>query len=399
MAAPSPPKPAATPTAWNFRSGELPYADALYGSALRLTRNRQDAEDLLQETFLKAYAHYDGFTEGTNLKAWLFRILKNAFINGYRRIKAGPREVDLGAGGDEAFDAARSKAAEAGKGTTPEDRCSPRRSTGASPTRSRPFRKTSGSSSSSWTCRTSLTAKWPTSSRCRSARSCRASTGAVVFSSRPCSTTAGAATTSARRSPRGRGSPVRPRRPSRRPPPRKTAFPSLFRNTAAGANVREYGANGMMDCRTASLLIEAYHDDELELVDAARLLGHFEECPACRQHCEEAGNLRETLKTCRPVDRCPEELARRLARRLDMPPGPRPRRAFPRSVTIVVAAGCGIAVGWAAVKVPHSVSDGAACSLSSVQRVEGELVCLRCAMDHSDFRACVSRERPTGLFS
>jgi len=121
MAASSSPKPSATPTAWNFGSGELPHADALYGSALRLTRNRQDAEDLLQETFLKAYAHYDGFTEGTNLKAWLFRILKNAFINGYRRVKAGPKEVDLGAGGDEAFDAARSKVLEGGKHATPEE--------------------------------------------------------------------------------------------------------------------------------------------------------------------------------------------------------------------------------------------------------------------------------------
>ena len=80
---------------WDFASGELPFADALLGTALRLTRNRQDAEDLVQETFMKAYAHYDGFTEGTNLKAWLFRILKNSFINGYRHRKAGPREVDL----------------------------------------------------------------------------------------------------------------------------------------------------------------------------------------------------------------------------------------------------------------------------------------------------------------
>lgn len=83
------------PKAWDFRSGELPFADALFGTALRLTRNRQDAEDLLQETYLKAFAHYDGFQEGTNLKAWLFRILKNGFINGYRQRKAGPREVDL----------------------------------------------------------------------------------------------------------------------------------------------------------------------------------------------------------------------------------------------------------------------------------------------------------------
>jgi len=84
-----------TPKAWDFRSGDLPFADALFGTALRLTRNRQDAEDLLQETYLRAFAHYDGFQEGTNLKAWLFRILKNGFINGYRQRKAGPREVDL----------------------------------------------------------------------------------------------------------------------------------------------------------------------------------------------------------------------------------------------------------------------------------------------------------------
>jgi RNA polymerase sigma-70 factor (ECF subfamily) len=87
------------PKAWDFRSGELPYADALFGTALRLTRNRQDAEDLLQETYLRAYAHYDGYREGTNLKAWLFRILKNGFINGYRKRRAGPREVDLERGG------------------------------------------------------------------------------------------------------------------------------------------------------------------------------------------------------------------------------------------------------------------------------------------------------------
>jgi RNA polymerase sigma-70 factor (ECF subfamily) len=95
-----------SPGAWDFKNGEVPFADALYGAALRLTRNRQDAEDLLQETYLKAFSHYEGFTEGTNLKAWLFRILKNAFINGYRHAKAGPKEVDLAAGGDEALEAA-----------------------------------------------------------------------------------------------------------------------------------------------------------------------------------------------------------------------------------------------------------------------------------------------------
>ena len=132
-----------------------------------------------------------------------------------------------------------------------------------------------------------------------------------------------------------------------------------------------------MDCLTASLLIEAYHDDELELVDAAHLLAHLEECPACRERCEEAGKLRETLKTCRPVDRCPDELARRLARRLDV--RAKRRRAIPRSVTIVLAAGCGIAVGWAAVRFRSPAVHGLALA-SAVQRVEGELVCLRCAM-------------------
>jgi hypothetical protein len=133
----------------------------------------------------------------------------------------------------------------------------------------------------------------------------------------------------------------------------------------------------MMDCRTASLLIEAYHDDELELVEAAHLLAHLEECPACRERCEEAGKLRETLQTCRPVDRCPEELARRLARRLDV--RVKRRWSFPRSVTIVFAAGCGIAVGWAAVRFRTPAGQGLALA-GVVQRVDGELVCLRCAM-------------------
>ena len=139
----------------------------------------------------------------------------------------------------------------------------------------------------------------------------------------------------------------------------------------------------MINCGTASLLIEAYHDDELELVDAAHLLSHLEECPACRERCEEAGRLRETLKTCRPVDHCPEELTRRLARRLDMPPnsGLRRRRAFPRSVMIVFAAGCGIAVGWAVVRFRAPLL-GRVALADAVQRVEGEFVCLRCAMAH-----------------
>jgi RNA polymerase sigma-70 factor (ECF subfamily) len=104
--------------AWDFRSEELPFADALFGTALRLTRNRQDAEDLLQETYFRAFSHYHGFQEGTNLKAWLFRILKNGFINGYRQRNAGPREVDLEKGGS-TFEGALEEVAP--KAPTPED--------------------------------------------------------------------------------------------------------------------------------------------------------------------------------------------------------------------------------------------------------------------------------------
>lgn len=67
----------------------------LYGMALRLARNRSDAEDLVQETLLRAYRGYHTFREGTNLKAWLFRILTNTFINEYRRRSRRPRETEL----------------------------------------------------------------------------------------------------------------------------------------------------------------------------------------------------------------------------------------------------------------------------------------------------------------
>ena len=82
-------------TSWDFSSGKLPYYDQLYKTALRMTRSVQDTEDLLQETFLKAYRYYSGFEEGTNLKAWLFRIMKNNFINGYRKRKLEPPRVDF----------------------------------------------------------------------------------------------------------------------------------------------------------------------------------------------------------------------------------------------------------------------------------------------------------------
>jgi len=84
-----------TATAWDFESGQLPYRDQLFKTALRLTRSVEESEDLLQETFLKAYRHYHQFTEGTNLKAWLFRIMKNTFINNYRRQRNRPQIFDF----------------------------------------------------------------------------------------------------------------------------------------------------------------------------------------------------------------------------------------------------------------------------------------------------------------
>jgi RNA polymerase sigma-70 factor (ECF subfamily) len=83
------------PTSWDFTSGELPFRDQLYKTALRMTRSVEEAEDLLQETFLKAFNHYDRFEEGTNLKAWLFRIMKNTYINSYRKKKLQPLHLEF----------------------------------------------------------------------------------------------------------------------------------------------------------------------------------------------------------------------------------------------------------------------------------------------------------------
>ncbi len=74
----------------------MPYVGQLYAAAMRMTRNPADAEDLVQETMLKAYRAYDTFQEGTNLKAWLYRILTNTYINRYRKAQRRPTETDLG---------------------------------------------------------------------------------------------------------------------------------------------------------------------------------------------------------------------------------------------------------------------------------------------------------------
>lgn len=78
-----------------FEVEALRHLDALYRTALRMTRSEADAEDLVQETYIRAFRFRDQFTLGTNMKAWLFRILTNTFINTYRRKSAQPEVTDL----------------------------------------------------------------------------------------------------------------------------------------------------------------------------------------------------------------------------------------------------------------------------------------------------------------
>jgi RNA polymerase sigma-70 factor, ECF subfamily len=78
-----------------FSEQAMEHMPSLYTAALRMTRNAADAEDLVQETYLKAYRAWDSFKQGTNLKAWLYRILTNTFINSYRAKKRRPDESEL----------------------------------------------------------------------------------------------------------------------------------------------------------------------------------------------------------------------------------------------------------------------------------------------------------------
>src|SRR5687767_752822 len=73
-----------------FEEQALPFMDQLYAAAMRMTRNPADAADLVQETFVKAFASWKTFTQGTNLKAWLYRILTNTYINTYRKKQREP---------------------------------------------------------------------------------------------------------------------------------------------------------------------------------------------------------------------------------------------------------------------------------------------------------------------
>lgn len=102
-----------------FEEQALPFMDQLYGAAMRMTRNPADAQDLVQETYVKAYAAFAQFQQGTNLKAWLYRILTNTFINSYRKKQREPFQgtidelEDWQLGGAESRTASSSRSAEA----------------------------------------------------------------------------------------------------------------------------------------------------------------------------------------------------------------------------------------------------------------------------------------------
>jgi RNA polymerase sigma-70 factor (ECF subfamily) len=78
-----------------FADQAMPLMDGLYGAAMRMTRNPADADDLVQETYLRAYRGFGGFEQGTNLKAWMYRILTNTYINQYRKKQRRPDESDI----------------------------------------------------------------------------------------------------------------------------------------------------------------------------------------------------------------------------------------------------------------------------------------------------------------
>ncbi|RMD92867.1 MAG: sigma-70 family RNA polymerase sigma factor [Calditrichaeota bacterium] len=78
-----------------FESLAFRHMDALYSTALRLTKNQLDAEDLLQDTYLRAFRFYDKFSPGTNFKAWIFKILTNTFINRYRKKLREPQKIEF----------------------------------------------------------------------------------------------------------------------------------------------------------------------------------------------------------------------------------------------------------------------------------------------------------------
>ncbi len=77
-----------------FEAEMLPHMMAVYNFAFTMTRNMDDAKDLVQDTYMKAYRFFDRFTSGTNARAWLFSILKNSYINQYRKVSKEPEKID-----------------------------------------------------------------------------------------------------------------------------------------------------------------------------------------------------------------------------------------------------------------------------------------------------------------
>jgi RNA polymerase sigma-70 factor (ECF subfamily) len=113
------PADAASTAQREFEEQAIPFMDQLYAAAMRMTRNPADASDLVQETFVKAFASWSSFTQGTNLKAWLYRILTNTYINIYRKKQREPYQgtldelEDWQMGGAESTTASHSRSAEA----------------------------------------------------------------------------------------------------------------------------------------------------------------------------------------------------------------------------------------------------------------------------------------------
>ncbi|HTN55082.1 MAG TPA: sigma-70 family RNA polymerase sigma factor, partial [Microbacterium sp.] len=103
----------------DFEEQAIPFMDQLYAAAMRMTRNPADAADLVQETFVKAFAAWSSFSQGTNLKAWLYRILTNTYINIYRKRQREPYQgtidelEDWQLGGAESATATTTRSAEA----------------------------------------------------------------------------------------------------------------------------------------------------------------------------------------------------------------------------------------------------------------------------------------------
>jgi hypothetical protein len=137
-----------------------------------------------------------------------------------------------------------------------------------------------------------------------------------------------------------------------------------------------------MDCLNAQLLIEAFHDDELEVGEAAALISHLNECSACMRRHQNARRMKSLWRSCRPADHCPDALKRRLTGRLGRVSGPQVR---PFSVAFV-AAGLGLVIGGtlAVATIATMARTTTSASFASEKpvpsRFVGEVFCLRCAL-------------------